>query len=85
MQAGHFITRAKMATRYCEYNVQNQCVSCNIYKNGCQYKFGVYLDERFGKGTAEEIEIRSNTIIKLNRVDYEEAIERYKQKIRDLD
>ena len=60
-------------------------MSCNIYKNGCQYKFGVYLDERFGKGTAEEIEIRSNTIIKLNRVDYEEAIERYKQKIRELD
>ena len=85
MQAGHFMTRAKMATRYCEYNVQNQCVSCNIYKNGMQYKFGVYLDEIFGKGTAEEIEIRSNTIIKLNRVDYEEAIERYKQKIRELD
>ncbi len=56
-----------------------------MFRQGEQYKFGIYLDQRFGEGTAEELEIRSKTIVKLNRVDYEEAIESYKQKIRELD
>ena len=84
-QAGHFQSRSHHSTRWDEVNVQVQCVKCNMYRQGEQYKFGMYLDQRFGDGTAEEIEYRAKTIVKLNRVDYEEAIERYKQKIRELD
>ena len=84
-QAGHFQSRSHHSTRWDEVNVQVQCVKCNMYRQGEQYKFGLYLDDRFGDGTAEELEYRAKTIVKLNRVDYEEAIERYKQKIRELD
>ena len=84
-QAGHFQSRSHHSTRWDEVNVQVQCIKCNMFRQGEQYKFGLYLDQRFGEGTAEELEIRSKTIVKLNRVDYEEAIERYKQKIRELD
>ena len=84
-QAGHFQSRSHHSTRWDEVNVQVQCVKCNMYRQGEQYKFGMYLDQRFGNGTAEELEYRAKTIVKLNRVDYEEAIERYKQKIRELD
>ena len=56
-----------------------------MFRQGEQYKFGIYLDQTFGEGTAEELEQRAKTIVKLNRIDYEEAIERYKQKIRELD
>ena len=84
-QAGHFQSRSHHSTRWDEINVQVQCVKCNMYRQGEQYKFGMYLDQRFGDGTAEELEYRAKTIVKLNRVDYEEAIERYKQKIRELD
>jgi hypothetical protein len=56
-----------------------------MFRQGEQYKFGLYLDDRFGDGTAEELENRAKTIVKLNRVDYEEAIERYKQKINEMD
>jgi hypothetical protein len=84
-QAGHFQSRSHHSTRWDEVNVQVQCVKCNMYRQGEQYKFGMYLDQRFGDGTAEELEYRAKTIVKLNRVDYEEAIERYKQKIRELD
>ena len=45
----------------------------------------MYLDQKFGDGTAESLEHRAKTIVKLNRIDYEEAIERFKQKIRELD
>ena len=84
-QAGHFQSRSHHSTRWDEVNVQVQCVKCNMYRQGEQYKFGMYLDQMFGDGTAEELEHRAKTIVKLNRVDYEEAIERYKQKIRELD
>ena len=84
-QAGHFQSRSHHSTRWDEVNVQVQCVKCNMYRQGEQYKFGMYLDQRFGDGTAEELEYRAKTIVKLNRVDYDEAIERYKQKIRELD
>ena len=84
-QAGHFQSRSHHSTRWDEVNVQVQCVKCNMYRQGEQYKFGLYLDDRFGDGTAEELEHRAKTIVTLNRVDYEEAIERYKQKIRELD
>ena len=84
-QAGHFQSRSHHSTRWDDVNVQVQCVKCNMYRQGEQYKFGMYLDQRFGDGTAEELENRAKTIVKLNRVDYEEAIERYKQKIRELD
>ena len=84
-QAGHFQSRSHHSTRWDEVIVQVQCVKCNMYRQGEQYKFGMYLDQRFGDGTAEELEYRAKTIVKLNRVDYEEAIERYKQKIRELD
>lgn len=83
-QAGHFQSRSHHSTRWDEVNVQVQCVKCNMYRQGEQYKFGLYLDDRFGDGTAEELENRAKTIVKLNRVDYEEAIERYKQKIKEL-
>lgn len=84
-QAGHFQSRSHHSTRWDEVNVQVQCVKCNMFRQGEQYKFGLYLDQRFGDGTAEELENRAKTIVKLNRVDYEEAIERYKQKINELD
>jgi hypothetical protein len=84
-QAGHFQSRSHHSTRWDEVNVQVQCVKCNMFRQGEQYKFGIYLDQTFGEGTAEELEQRAKTIVKLNRVDYEEAIEHYKQKIRELD
>ena len=84
-QAGHFQSRSHHSTRWDEVNVQVQCVKCNMFRQGEQYKFGLYLDDRFGDGTAEELENRAKTIVKLNRVDYEEAIKRYKQKINELD
>ena len=83
-QAGHFQSRSHHSTRWDEVNVQVQCIKCNMFRQGEQYKFGMYLDQKYGEGTAEELEIRSKTIVKLNRTDYEEAIERYKQKIKEL-
>ena len=83
-QAGHFQSRRHHATRWDEVNVQVQCVKCNMFGQGEQYKFGQYLDQHYGEGTAEELEIRAKTIVKLSRIDYEEAIAIYKAKLDEL-
>ena len=45
MQNGHFQSRSFLATRFNEENCQPQCVGCNMFKQGEQYKFALGLDQ----------------------------------------
>ena len=42
MQNGHFQSRKHLATRWDEENCQVQCVGCNMFKAGEQYRFSIY-------------------------------------------
>ena len=84
MQNGHFQSRRFLPTRFDEENCQVQCVKCNMYAQGEQYKFGLYLDGKYGEGTAQELEYLARTTIKLGRVDYEEKIVYYKSLVENL-
>lgn len=83
--AGHFMKRQHLATRWDERNVNGQCISCNNYNDGEQYRHGIAIDLKFGEGTAAELDKLSKTVVKLSKIDYEEAIENIKQKIEELD
>ena len=78
MQNGHFQSRKHLSTRFDEENCQVQCVACNMYRQGEQFKFGINLDSKYGEGTAEELEILARTTLKISRVEYEEQISYYK-------
>jgi len=84
MQCGHFQSRRHHSTRWNETNCQIQCVKCNMYEQGEQFKFGMMLDANYGRGTAEKLEFLSKTIIKLSRVDYEDKISYYKDAVKNL-
>ena len=84
MQNGHFQSRKHMATRFHEDNCQVQCIKCNMYSQGEQYKFGLALDAKYGEGTAEELEYLARTIHKVSRVEYEEQISYYKKLVENL-
>lgn len=60
MNAGHFMSRGKFATRWVEENVNAQCVACNKWQAGRQYEHGIKIDEKWGDGTAERLLIQSN-------------------------
>ena len=77
MQNGHFQSRKHLATRWDEENCQVQCVGCNMFKAGEQYKFSVALDGKYGEGKAEELELLARTIMKVSRIDYEDKISYY--------
>lgn len=78
MDAGHFVKRDMKGTRYHELNVQIQCRSCNRYKDGEQYKFGINLDKKYGKGTAEQLMLLGKSL-KYN-TDYRAISNEYRQK-----
>lgn len=84
MQNGHFQSRRFMATRYDEENCQIQCVKCNMFEQGQQYRFGLALDGKYGEGTADELLYLAHKIVKFTRVDYEEKISYYKNAVDNL-
>ena len=84
MQNGHFQSRKHLSTRFDEENCQNQCIKCNIFDSGQQYLFSIRLDEKYGEGTSEELEILARTTFKISRVEYEEQISYYKNLVKNL-
>ena len=84
MQNGHFQSRRHHSTRWNETNCQVQCVGCNMFKSGEQYKFSLALDGKYGEGTSEYLEHTARTIMKFSRIDYEEKISYYKEAVDKL-
>ena len=84
LQNGHFQSRKHTSTRWDLKNCQVQCVKCNMFNQGEQFKFGLYLDNKYGEGTAEELEIISKQTIKLTRVEYSLAVTCYKSLVEKL-
>tara|TARA_B100001094_G_scaffold162653_1_gene157393 strand:- start:2709 stop:3101 length:393 start_codon:yes stop_codon:yes gene_type:complete len=80
MQAGHFQSRRFLPTRWNEDNVQVQCVKCNMFSQGEQYKFSLNL----GEDKSKELEALARSTVKYMRHEYEELLERYKQEVKKL-
>jgi len=84
MQCGHFQSRRFLATRFDEQNCAPQCVACNMFRGGEQYKFALNLDAKYREGKAEELEIKARTICKYSRLDYTSRIYYYKSCVENL-
>lgn len=84
MQNGHFQSRKHIATRFHEENCQVQCIKCNMYSQGEQFKFGINLDAKYGEGKAEKLELLARTTMKLSRADYECELSYYKNLVENL-
>lgn len=80
IQAGHFISRKNYSTRWMIENVHPQCVACNVYRSGEQYKYSLYL----GKELAEDIYQKSQKIVKFTANEIEELIEHYSKEVKKL-
>jgi hypothetical protein len=84
LQCGHFQSRRHHATRWNEQNCQVQCVKCNMFEQGEQWKFGISLNAKYGEGTSNELEFLAHTTVKKNRVEYEDDIRYYKAVVENL-
>ena len=70
MHNGHCFSRRHEATRYHEKNTGCQCVRCNTFNQGEQFKFSKYIDEKHGLGTAEQLDVLSKISCKRGAIDY---------------
>ena len=83
VDAGHFMSRACMSTRWAEQNVQFQCKRCNM-RSGEQYLFSLHIDQEYGEGTAEALLIASKQTRKFTRDELEQMYHHYKRKVDEL-
>ena len=80
IQAGHFMSRKHYSTRWDEDNVKPQCVGCNMFRSGEQYKYSLYL----GKQLSEKLHEKSNKIVKFTNIELEEMFEHYSNEVKKL-
>lgn len=83
MDCGHFMSRKHYATRWHEDNCQVQCKSCNVFRYGEQFKFGVHLNQ-IKDGLAEDLLAKSRELTKFSNSELLELIEYYKEKTLSL-
>jgi hypothetical protein len=84
-QAGHFVKRQHRATRWDARNVNVQCVRCNQWLGGNEGEHGAYIIRTHGLDVHNELLRLKRTTKKFNRVELEDLIVNYKQKLNELD
>ena len=80
IQAGHFMSRKHYSIRWDERNVKPQCVACNVYRAGEQYKYSLYLGNNLSKTLLEE----SRELRKFTNIELEEMITDYSDRLKKL-
>ena len=78
LQAGHMISRKHYSTRWDERNVKIQCVGCNVFRYGEQFKFSLYLGDKLSKQLLAD----SRVIRKFTDIELQEMIQHYSDKLK---
>lgn len=84
MDAGHFVTRENMGTRWEEENVNAQCQQCNRFKSGKQYEHGLAVDKKFGAGTASRLVVKGYAVCSWQDYELSAMISYYKNAVKEL-
>ena len=80
IQAGHFMSRKHYSIRWDERNVKPQCVACNVYRAGEQYKYSLFL----GSEVANVLYLQSKEIVKFTNYELEDMINDYSDKLKKI-
>jgi len=80
IQAGHFMSRKHYSIRWDERNVKPQCVACNVYRAGEQYKYSLFL----GKEVSNVLYLQSKEIVKFTNYELEDMINDYSERLKKI-
>ena len=80
IDAGHFQSRGKYATRWNEDNVKPQCKRCNGFRGGEQYLFALNL----GTELADELVYLSNQPARFTNDELLEKIKHFTELVKSL-
>ena len=82
--AGHFINRRWMATRWREDNVHAQCRSCNRFDEGNAVGYTMFMIEKYGKEHVEYLQAIKNAGCKYSEFELQVLIDEYKIKLKNI-
>lgn len=77
--AGHFISRRHMATKYDEQNVHAQGRGDNRFRSGEQLIYAKAIDKKYGAGTADRILARSRGTRKFEQFEIDALTKHYQE------
>ena len=78
--AGHFISRQHLSTRWDERNVHLQCRKCNRFEYGRQYEYSI----KIGSETAEELLQLSRQAQKFSDAELLDLYDLFNEKLKEL-
>ena len=81
MDAGHYISRGKAATRYDERNVHAQCQRCNRFAGGNMPGYTIFLIQHYGPDIIEELVEKSKQEHKWRVTELRVQLAEYKAKL----
>ena len=82
MQNGHFVKRSVSLLRYDDENCNAQCMQCNVFKYGEQYKYAKEIDLKYGVGTADKLHAQRHTTHSFTAQELLDIIEEAKSNIK---
>ena len=82
--AGHFVPRTNMATRFDEQNVWTECIYDNRFNTNHLEGFRKNLVGKIGEAGVDELTKKGHQLRKYSRSEIEEMIRIYKEKIKAL-
>ena len=85
LQAGHYYkSQVYPAIRYNEIQVNGQCKSCNIFKEGNRQGYEIGLLKKYGQAALDKLKLQCHNKIRLGRFELELLIKEYTQKLDKL-
>jgi hypothetical protein len=81
---GHYVKRGRQGTRFNEQNCSAQCAYCNTRRNGEEQAHRLYINHKYGEGTAEFLKDKGRKPFKMLAQEYIEKINLYKDKVKQL-
>lgn len=84
MDAGHYISRAVMATRFDERNVQPQCRFENRFREGVKDEFALALQKKYGLKILEELNQLKWSNRGFSELELKEMVKHHRKLIKEL-
>ena len=82
MDGGHWISR-NSAHLLTEENIHPQCKGCNRFMSGCHEQYTLFMIDTYGMELVRELSETKRQVMKYNRIDLEDLITEFKQRIKE--
>lgn len=83
MQGGHFISRAKVATKLMLENIHPECSGCNMPGSGHEAGYASYMLDMYGQEGIDDLHNKSREVKKYTRDEVAEITADFKAQIKE--